>query len=500
MSAAGFVSPSKVHNSIRTLVRYLSVAKVYEHTPRCVRLVIGGVCVGGAISASLWYTWPLIFLGLVPLIDTVYDNPSKRGRDMASVLWFGIPCFGLVVGSIWSSYPLDWLGISSPVAGHSIVAGAWIITTVVLASTVSIWFGIVRIIITRTALDILTVPLSWVLFEWIRMWVCTYVWWGSGSVPVPFFSLGFVGLGLAPNDALLNVARIGGVFAMSWFAFFGAMIVYDLIYPIPYLSNKARAVIRWSIAISIFILYVHPFSPPSQRLMVATMSTNIPSTITTSHEKETQQMTFVEQKLVDIQHSGIVPDIVVIPEGLNFIHVMQSRGTDPASYVQSLFDQHEVLIVTTDRTDGFRGTYEQIELFSSTHGIIATRNKYVLMPVGEYMPWMLEYIVRWTGLSSIVDSAKRNRSYHVGSMPTVIEYKGASLVVFSCSELLSPTLFREVGSGHTNLLFIDSSSLSMFHGGHDPFVQMRDMARIHAAWNDAPYYQSTNGAPDIRVE
>jgi apolipoprotein N-acyltransferase len=234
--------------------------------------------------------------------------------------------------------------------------------------------------------------------------------------------------------------------------------------------------------------------------MVATISTDIPATISVSAAERAIELHTIKDKLAAIARSGKVPDIIVIPEELDFVARYSATGGDPRSYLQSLFGSHEVLLIDSARVDGVGNTArERVIFFSSIFGTIATRNKYLLIPFGEFVPYSLAWALDAVGMHQEVAVAQASRTYLAGELPQPVSYHGADIIALVCSEMISPTMYYEATYGTHDPILINLSSQSDLHDSMNPYTELREMALVHSTWSNAPFYQSTNGAPEVRV-
>lgn len=466
---------------------------------KCFLGIMGAGIVGG-LSIAVPALWPLIFLSPIPLIDALYRKEIGYRALGAVSLVYGAAFFGTVLYWVFNAYPLDWAGYANPFFGLTLIVSVWALTTAVLALGIALWAVTARFIMRRNAADVLIVPISWVVFEWVRMWFFTLLAWGPGSILDPYFSFGMVGYALGNSTHLVALARFGGVYALGIFVVLIAYLVWaascrrwDIV------SKKAVAILGVSATLCTAAVWFIGYVPPHSTISVAVLSSDFASEPTVSDAQQAAEVRFVQDSLQRLAQQNPQPDVVVLPEDLRFFSLLDLQGVDARAYLRSAFGDHEVLVIDSARTTTFTGTYETVYFYSSTHGLIAERSKRILVPIGEYVPTLFSSMVGMIGLRHDLAVAEANRNYLPGSPQPPVAYHGATLVALLCSEMIDPDLYHRLAAGTTNPILLNLSSQSDFHGGSNPFNELQAMMSVQSAWDDAPYFQSTNGGAAVRI-
>ena len=476
-----------------------SISSIFAKIPALAILLFSGVVGGLALTVPL--LWPLIFVFLVPLFHRVYKKDTSATRAFFYGWIFGYGLIGVAIHWTFNAYPLDWAGVADPVHGLIMTTIVWFVISLTLSFFVALWALIAHFLIRRSVVDMISVPISWVLFEWLRMWGFTLVTWGTGSVFTPYFSFGMIGYALGESPALLQIARFGGVYLLSFCVAFVGMLLLVISNGTSEILTRRRALALAAALLAAYVILIFiPYRPPHAMLNITTIETDFPATVTVSDAALSAEESSIKTKLSAIAGSGDTPDVIVLPEDTRFLQTMGARGEDPQKYLQSLFGAREVLLIDSARTDTFTGSYSRVTFFSSTRGSIATRDKYVIIPFGEFVPTVMEWGMHAVGMGSELALDESNRDYFPGPTPHGVEYHGATLIVLLCSEMIAPSLYHDTARGTTNPIFINMSSQSDFHHGSDPFAEMRDMMLVQSAWSNVPFFQSTNGEPMVRIE
>ncbi len=454
-------------------------------------LVAGGVFGGAALSFEA--AWPFIFLSLVPAYALVYqDGISVRRRFVLGYL-HGISLIGTTLYWVWNTYPLDWAGISEKIPSLIGVAGVWVACTLFLGVFVALWTLAAHAIARKTVVDALSLPLLWVAFEYARAWGFTVFAWGPGSVFEPYFSFGFLGYALSADASLLHLARAGGVYALSYTVALISFALFAFLARRPTMPRMYAGIALLAVAAA--TLLVPPYVRSRSPLAIATMRTDIPSRLVSTEADQQERLLQVDRRL-----RALAPDteVVLIPEGVRFLDTLRRHGVDPREYLVSIFGERDVLLIDTRRAERGGTVREEIVFYSTQEGEMAVREKRVLTPIGEYPPYLWSWTMRVFGMDIEVQRIEHFRAYLPGVKDDPVQWRGVSLPTLLCSEIIAPGGYRSLAGVEKNTVLINLSSQALFHGGRNPFAQLSAMARVHAAWNDSPFFQSTNGADAVR--
>ena len=271
--------------------------------------VLGGMAIAHSVA------WPFIFLVMIPMCTVVYQQGvSSRWRTFLFSWILGLSFMGTVIYWVFNGYPLDWAGIADPVRGFIITTAIWFVISATLSFFIALWAVAARFLIRRNAFDLIIIPISWVIFEWLRMWGFTLVTWGSGSVFIPYFSFGMIGFPLGNSTALLQVARFGGAYVLSAVVAFVSMIIWVAIINKTEILPRRRAIALAGACLIIYIIFVFiPYVPPHPSLRIATIETDFPSTLTVSDAKANTEADIIKMKLAAIAESGVFQFAAYIP-------------------------------------------------------------------------------------------------------------------------------------------------------------------------------------------
>lgn len=454
-------------------------------------LVLGGVGIG--LSLSFPPLWPLVFFLFVPILASVYRGEVSR-RELFFHGWvFGTALIGSTLHWFFNTLPLVWLGVTEPLASVAIVFLFWAILSALLGLVIAAWTLIARIVCTNRFVDVFSFSILWVVFEHLRMWVYALVSYGPGAALEPHFSFGFVGYALAHDSLLLQIASVGGVYALSLAAMMVAMVFY-------FVATKVPKTVAAGIVLSVFALSIFApqqtgsFEPPFNMDVI---ETNFESVLEFSSPEQQYKQDMITQKLHELVRRNPGVDVIVLPEASRYTQFV-SKG-DFVEFFADIFGDKEVLIVDSWRVTTDEGVFNRIVFFSTTEGVLAAQDKLFLLPMGEYVTHFGGLIVNMLGKSDELKKIKKNRSYTHSNTLQPFTFRGVTIGALACSEVVSPSLYHSLAEDYGVDVFVNLSSYAWFNHSVNPYNQVVAMARVQAVWGDRPYIQASNAAPSFFV-
>jgi apolipoprotein N-acyltransferase len=459
---------------------------------------LAGLAGGFAVTVS--WCWPFALVALVPMYWIVYRD-ELTFRAIFFLGWlFGFSLMGVSLSFTFDTYPLDWVGVESPPAAGILITSVWLLSSAILGVFSGLFALVSRFLLRRTLVDVLLLPVLWVGFEWMRMWGFTLLMWGPGSILVPYFSFGMLGFALTQSETLLSLARYGGVYVLS----FAAALVSFAVWAFVSTECKHRGAVLVAcgalVGVGLTTAMLRPLAVSPLSLHVVTMSTMFPAVLVQSEAQRIAHAENIEAELHRIASTGDA-DIVLLPEGSAYLATLEAAHRNPLAVLHEIFGPKEILLIDTEYIETRYGQGERLVFFSSTRGEIASRTKRLLVPFGEYMPYVWSTIAKLGGMGDHLAVARQYRSFSASdSRVTPVEYRGVSLIVLMCSEALQPGAYRTGTHGGGPAALLLASSLAVFHGNANLIHQLNAMARVQSAWQGAPFYQSTNGAPAVTLE
>jgi apolipoprotein N-acyltransferase len=460
-----------------------------------------GVAVLLILSFVVGAAWWVVFFALVPLFFFIKKCPSKKTAFWGGLIT-GFIFHGYLISYFFSSYPLDWAGIESR-WGLLFIFLSWFVCTLTLALPFGFFgFGMKITLRNFGFLGVWTIPALWVICEYLKSWSLAIVGIGPGSVFGPHWSIGHLGYSLANNLKLLQLAGWGGIYLLS----FLVVVINALIFGIiaDWQKENSRKPVFLKIGALILILIAafvlgewelnrkSKFSENNPRIIKAALiQTDFPSAFRedfSSLHLRLEALLSLMEKIKDKQERF---DIVVMNERHHFIKLL--------SRIQSQIDVQKFFAdfpaaVFADIKPGITGSEQSSLLFflePRTQRIIGEQEKIMLLPGGEYMPYLIRLFALLTGETDWLEDFLSIRGYEKGGRLNVVDFEFGKFGGLLCSEILSPVLYRSLTNQGAELL-INVASDSVFRGNPILLSQNLAMAKVRAVESNRYFLQATN--------
>ncbi|SNR93000.1 Apolipoprotein N-acyltransferase [Methylobacillus rhizosphaerae] len=326
-----------------------------------IALLAGAFSVTG-FAPFYWY--PATILGLAGLVYLWHLSDTPR-----QAWWIGF-CFGL--GLFGAG--IYWIYISLHDFGDMPAAMA-VIATFLLSAFLALFPATTGWAARKTGHLWLSIPVLWVLSEWVRGWIFTgFPWLLSGYSQIPGSPLA----GFAPVLGIHGVS-LGTILSASIIA---AIVVYWR-HPVPRRNSLLLLAILWATG---GLLKLAPWSMPAGApTSVALLQGNL----TQDLKWETQTLRETLQRYLDMT-LGTQAKLIILPETAFPLVVSQM----PADYLKQLADHArsnggDILIGTVEEEDGH---YYNSMLSMGSSPEQAYRKTH-LVPFGEFIP--LKQVFGW---------------------------------------------------------------------------------------------------------
>jgi len=462
-----------------------------------VSLFFSGVLL--ALSTVFPYLFFLL-IALIPFIHLVTRKATIR-EVMYGGFVFGFGFFSAAYVWVWGLYPLEWIGIASPIVSFFLIASVWIFIALFFAVMMAMRAVLMSVFINaKYRSKFFIIPAIWVLFEYIGAVVFSLIWAGPGGIYGAHWSFGFLGYVLAEIPVLRSLSAVGGLYLLSFAAVFIVVLVYELVHR-EFSKERGSMLGAFSMLGVLFFgallgFGMSFFTPGDETKEVALIHTTYFSNlewISPDRFKERTENTL--DRLQARVLTGARPDIVLFPEASS---IMNSIDKDQVfNLMRFLGASKNTLILNPGNNNNSAG-----ELISSVwylrarEGIVEVRNKDFLVPVGEYATYASVYAAKIFGLSEWI-----TQTYNIHTYTRVpkddIPFKEKEVAVLQCSEIFSPILYRNLARDHG--ILANAASHAPLSSPRIMREQTLKMARIHAVANDRFFIQSGNVAPALVI-
>lgn len=452
------------------------------------------LCVSIYVPA-LWFT------AIVGIAIALYQFRSLRHENVRTIFLqgalFGSVYIGGTIAWAWNTLPLDWLGLANPLLGIGLVATYWCTAAVLTGSVFGLFsFGIARLS-TDSWFDVFFIASLWTIVQYLQMWWFSLITIGPGSLIGAHFSPFLIGYALAWSPALLQLASVGGIYILTFvISLFAATVVILF-------QGSIRVRLYSSVGmLFLFLLLIligneidtrdQGNTVTDQNIHIAFLATNLPPRITT----EIDRQRIAHERDAHIRSWALThtpPDLFITPEATQLF----ASGTSAAAYLADVFNGNTRFI---DSSPALTEHGRVVRLFTySLHGSLAgTYDKMFLMPQGEYMPFLYQFVPRIFGGSNFAHSVETMHALARGTSAHHIFADGIRLGVLFCGDMLSPQLYRSVTRDGAEIL-INIASQSIFHNSYLLATQTRAVAKVRAVENGRYFLLVSNASPSVII-
>lgn len=443
---------------------------------------LGGVF--ALVSLIVPVLWPLALLGIAAYVLAL----TRLSRTWYGAAGYGL-AFGLLAsaGGVWWFFdviPLDWLSITSTTVQYYVAGIVYALTVLALALPFALTAPLIRL-----------VPQAWyrpfaiaallVLAEELRLWSFALFFLGAESTLAPHFSVAALGYTLTEFFLTLPVAQAGHLGLNALLALAGATLA----------ERNWRALVAGTAAVALAIGTAHltlPSEPSSSEpVRVALIAADIPAGPVTSPA-------YTLERIKEAAQEGA--DIVVTPESFGLGQFFPSEARQ-AFYASSSPDRELLVISSAVMANGDGSERAELLYESSVRGVVATQDKMFFVPVGEYLPPLLQFVIFAAGHEHLGQYPEYiGLPVRRGTEVSHVEHASLSIGALMCSELLSPRLYERVAArGNTDLL-INVANNSWFHGSRLLHARLQQIAKTHALHNRQWFLVASNGSPSYAID
>lgn len=440
---------------------------------------------GGGVLAGLGMVFPpLWFLPIVGILG--YFAASRLSSSFRAALLHGL-LFGIIasMGGVWwfwDTLPLTWISVPEGSIQFLLVGIVYGLTVLALAFPFMLGALLIRCVPSAWYRP-LVLALLYVLIEEVRMWSFALFFLGAETSLAPHFSVAGLGYVLTENALLLPLAQLGHYGLHGFIALLAATL----------LERKQLPILLGSAVIVLSLVGTHlslPSLPTGETMRIGLISTTVPP-------GPFALPGFITQQMQEAEHSGA--EVLAIPEGLGLAKFLDKEARQ--QWYETVFEGRNGLVISSSVVPEENGT-ERGELIYETvaDGIIASQDKIFFVPMGEYLPPLVEAVISVVGTENLGSySSYLGNRLVPGSKLTSATYEGVHFGSLLCSELLSPYLYPKLAAQNTDVL-LNLANNSWFHGSHLLHERLQQLAKTHALKNRQWFLVASNGSPSYAID
>lgn len=464
--------------------------------------LLGGL--GLSFSLPFFNTGWLVWIGLVPFLLAL-SLVKKRSSSFWIGYFVGLIYFGFTFVWFWDAYPLKALAIDNRFGALTLIAIAWLFTAAGMALFWGIIAGLFKKIepqISWTAL--LIFPSLFTFFEYLRSFFLSLLWTAPGAVYGPHWTAGNLSYSLSHSSPALFISSLMGIYGLT---FLIVLVNVLLFLWLKHSQFKKAAILAVVMLVSTLFPFYEPPLSDQDKINAAIIQTAIPSQPDYSAPEQLANFRKQLELLDKVSQQYPETNLVVFPEGSNFFSSLSLFGNTQSlsRYFDKLFPSATIILdnIKTSEESFFKS---KTVVLDSKNGPMASYEKRLLTPGGEYVPRLFREVDKIIGLNS--STLQQIREFSPGDIsPSVISTADFSLRSLICSDISSPSLARQnFGKNLGGLarqnevvpdVFTVQASFGFANGSSKLIAQTKAMARFRAAENQRALVFSSNFGPSF---
>lgn len=453
-------------------------------------ILLGLAIIFSAFAYNFSWAQFLYIVGPVLFFLSLRDIERK-------VLWkkgfiYGFGFYGLSLLWLFSALPFDWAGLDSTIFGWFLVGLLWLSLTFLLTA-IPVAVTYVWSFSQQTFLRAGIVATTWAALEYLTAFVASLVVAGEGGIIGAHWAWISFGDLLAGSTIFIEVLRLGGLFGGSFFIIFVAAGFVGCLF------SGERKETSMLIALFIFVILtsllgnMHEGSGKMAHV-VAIQTNNTDRFTITSAARQREIWQNMRNQIDTIFDQGIAIDVIVLPEDVRFSFL---DGIEKDNLFPDTIEGHTTIIDSGRR--GAEGSAIGVRYLGVDGETIGEHDKTMLVPAGEYMPFIASFIAQLFGQDNYLRQFSLARKTKIGDDARSVSANNVVYGTLPCVAVVSPLLYRNLVRDGTEVL-VNAASQSLLNGNRQFFVQIRRRAQVHAASLSRPYVQASNGGEGLIID
>lgn len=410
-------------------------------------------------------------IALVPLLSFIeHENDLKK---ILILCWIGgVIFYFFSIGWFLKTSPTDWF-MGNASRDFRFAVGFVLLSSVFTAGLGWPIFALIAKPLTGGKLTLLTLPSGWLLSEYIKFYLFSLVFFGPGASMGPYWNFGTLGLSIAETP-LIFWSRLLGLFGIGFLVCFINLAILQTIQK--KISVKKLALFASIVIIGAFGLN-KAFTSSDKEIVVSVL------------QKERYGV-FYTDSFVKLLTQAQPPkaDLFVAPENSQFFALFGETEKKLAE----LLLKPDGLIVAANYKIGLEQK-EEIIYRNAEGDLISRQEKTLLVPNGEFLPFILEKALILNRQDNIVRKFKARNQLKKGDVAEkTIFHNDIGYGALSCSAVTTPFFYRKLAKQNADVL-INSASQGLISDSRSFHEQIKRFAVFHAVANNKPFVQSASG-------
>lgn len=395
---------------------------------------------------------------------------------------------------IWvlNMYPLDWLQINSALVQVSVIIFYWFGAALALGLGMMLAGVVIKILYSKNDFLLLLAPVVLIIAEIFGSLLFSLYALGPGGYLNINFTFGYMGYAMTGFPWVIEIARLGGVYAMSFVAALAGFLLYLFVF-----QRSKHGLLSVTLGVCALVVSLMVVSPTlddkwtqnsdKAKIKVIAVQTYVSADIiaTESGRKMRGQ---VVQEAVDAA-LNLSPDAVVLPEMSDFKGAFESSG-EALSYLNN---KGESILVDSGKViDSDGKKYLRATVFDPANNRFYTIDKNYLVPQGETVAYHTSLMLRSLGQGDFLKRFLEHRSFSSGVQDMNLDIPPELPGVLFCFSSIAPNEVARVVRDQNPNWIAHPVSHSWFNGSALLSKQLDQVLRVQAVASGVPIIKAGN--------
>lgn len=458
---------------------------------------LGGFFLSGCLMGVgflFHHWWVMVIPGIALFIFCLFQAKDWKLVVGGSFLaWSSKALFATSV--FLTTYPIEWINLQLGATELPLIIFYWLSVSLVLGLAGSLLGSIVWLLQSRQSLlrILIITPWLWLVAEIFSAFFFSLFTLGEGGTLNVVFSFSNVGYLLAEQPWLLQLARLGGVYALT------VVTAYVGVGMFWWLRSRQYQVKAWLVSFAvlaglvIFIPFGQSGYPSSSepKITVAVVDTTFGDNAYFGRsDGEEYHAAQLKEAVSAALATGA--DYVIMNEDSRYL----SPGLSPkASYPLFRFahgDPKSIVVEAGAAALGNTSVTLRATIYDGRAKTVYAVDKQYLVPQGEYMPYFYLSMLSLLEAQDALEALGKKLTFIPGPLASQAELPDYIPGVLFCFASADPLGVFNLVKERPMPFVAHPISYSWFHNQSWLVQQNDDILKVHAVWNQVPIVSAGN--------
>lgn len=431
------------------------------------------------IFAWLWWCFIPAFVLLLYCID----REDSRTRLFLFGTLVGALQYGGAFFWVWSVFPILWLTDQAAWIQLSAVGFYWVVTSCAVGLGVSAFALFAKFFLRKNAFLILIVPLLWVCSEVLKSFLFSVYAFGPGSFISVGFSYGYLGYLLSEHGNLLQLAALGGVYALSYIAALIGVLAFVFFAQKRYMQ-KPYIVYAGVFAMLLLLptVPIHRHQELGKEVIVVETYFD-PQFLAREGSEAVKREETKKAVALALEED---PDVIIMPEDVRLSDAFATSEAVFAWIETHTHNPHTILIDNGPSTDARGFSVIRAYVYDLRTRSVYFLDKRYLVPQGEYLSYLHQGLLSLFMSSNHLDSVQAYTRMHAGMLGDSSALPEYLPGVLFCFETMVPYGVARAENFRQPDFIAHPISHAWFNNPFSLESQLDQMLKVGAVWNNVP--------------